>query len=124
MDKNFAHFFQEIGYHPYDLSPRDRKFYLLNDPEFISAYGPIAVEWIPSSGESEFLVTEVDRRKNFIWGLHEKGHPPCLIYPRPHILYENLIMHIYSDFLLDRIFNKYTAEEIYRAIAGNFVLIL
>jgi hypothetical protein len=124
MDKNFAHFLKHKGYHPYELSPRDRKFFYLKDPEFISSYGPIFVEWFPEFRGTEVNVLEVDRRRNFVWGLHEKGHPPCLIYPRPAVLIEEQVRHYYSDYIIDRIFEKYTCEEIYRAIIGNFLLIL
>lgn len=124
MNKNFAHFLKEQGYFPYELSPKDRKFFLIKDPEFISSYGPVAIEWIPKFMGTEVPVLDVDRRRSFIWGLHEKGHPPCLIYPRPSILIEGRVTHYYSDHIIDRIFEKYTPREIYYAIAGNFLLIL
>lgn len=124
MNKNFAHFLKEQGYYPYELSPRDRKFYYLKDPEFISSYGPVFIEWFPKFVGPEIEVLKVNRKKNFIWGLHEKGHPPCLIWPRPPVLIEGKVTHNYFDYIIDRIFAKYTAEEIYRAIVGNFVLIL
>lgn len=129
MDKNFAHFLKQQGYHPYELSPKDRKFYYINDPEFISSYGPVFIEWIPKFMGTEVPVLEVDRKQSFIWGLHEKGHPPCLIYPRPLVLFERekgtgVVTNYYFDHIMDRIFEKYTPSEIYYAIKGNFILIL
>lgn len=122
--QNFAHFLKKEGYHPYELSCKDRKFYYINDPDFISSYGPISIEWIPKFVGTEINVIEVNRKRNFIWGLHEKDHPPCLIYPRPPVLIDGKVTCYYSDYIMDRIFEKYTAEEIYYAIAGNFVLII
>lgn len=51
--------------------------------------------------------------KEIVYGLHEKGHPPTLIYPRPKgIIY---------DVDMDRIFLNFTYEEILQMIEEEFI---
>lgn len=46
-----------------------------------------------------------------IWGLHEQGHPPTLIYPRPQ--------GINFDHQVDRMFAKYSYDEVFNMISNN-----
>lgn len=129
MDRSLPHFLQRIGYHPYEISPKDRMFFSLKDPEFVSAYGPVFVEWFPKYLGPSVPILEVNRSRNIIWGLHEADHHPCLIYPRPNILIESVseeykITNKYSDTMMDRITAKYSPEEIFRAIRSNLILVL
>ena len=106
MDRSLPHFLQRIGYHPYEISPKDRMFFSLKVP-----------------------ILEVNRSRNIIWGLHEADHHPCLIYPRPNILIGNAeeeykVTNRYSDAMMDRITAKYSPEEIFRAIRSKLILIL
>jgi len=85
----------------------------------------------------------------WIFGLHEKGYPPTLIYPRPNIVFKikstedllllrNLGYHKWKkykikDFVLNaqskdvfmqRALKRYTAQEILDAINNNTTLII
>lgn len=44
-NKNFAHFLQQIGYIPYELDMKAQKFFNVKDPDFISSYGPVNIEF-------------------------------------------------------------------------------
>lgn len=129
-NKNFAHFLQQMGYIPYELDMKVQKFFNVKDPDFISSYGPINIEFFPSwLGPEIPLNAVVNRSKNFCYGLHEHGHSPCLIYPRPYVLWTNDLNElrttkIYPDIIMDRIISKYTCEEIYYAIEQNNILIV
>ena len=104
-NKNFAHFLQQMGYIPYELDMKVQKFFNVKDPDFISSYGPINIEFFPSwLGPEIPLNAVVNRSKNFCYGLHEHGHSP--------------------DIIIDRIISKYTCEEIYYAIKQNNILIV
>lgn len=50
-------------------------------------------------------------KKEVVYGLHERGHSPTLIYPRPK--------WVKSDADMDRLFLNYSFEEIYGSLNVN-----
>lgn len=64
----------------------------------------------------------------FIWGLHELGKPPTLIYPRPTIISktENSGIEIFDDYsylddVMNECLNTFSHEDIYQGILNNWI---
>ena len=77
----------------------------------------------------------------FVYGLHEKGHPPCLISPRPTVKVHRKEHNEYVDFYtnelvitektvytevwdasIDIVFEKETIEDIYNACLDKTIV--
>ena len=89
------------------------------------------------------ITTALYKKDNitFVYGLHEKGHPPCLISPRPtvkvyrkerneHIdfytkklvITEKTVYTEAQDASIDVVFEKETIEDIYNACLDKTII--
>jgi hypothetical protein len=105
--KNLISYLLEIGYEKFDYSP-DKGYYKSNKKGDYSSMGKIA----------DYFIKDNDFQNVIIWGLHEAGKPPTLIYPRPNIkVIKNGKRHFdEEDDCMNICLQKETAEDIYKAM--------
>lgn len=124
----FTQVLEEKGYYPYVIDSKKGTFNKCKDPQFFSTYGPVQVEWSKKDIPEQTPCNNINRIEHFIYGLHEISHPPCLIWPRPYVLFASIdcetVTRVYSDSILDRVLEKYTCYEVFDAISNNNILIM
>ncbi len=114
-NKNLISYLLEIGYEKFDYSP-SKGYYKSSRKGDYSSMGKIA----------DYFVKDDNFENVIIWGLHEAGKPPTLIYPRPNITViknkrekDTLISRIHTevwDDSMNTCLQKETVEDIYKAL--------
>ena len=84
----------------------DHRYFYKTDP---------IVDKIKNSGIIGKEITRDFREREIIIGLHEHGHPPTLIAPRPK--------GVEQDIKMDRILAKYSNEEVLNAIFDKSIIL-
>lgn len=124
IDKGYVRY--KISNHSYVI-PKYHSFSTMGDLSYIYFPKEVAEKIMPGN-----IIAEMDREewgKQVSFGLHEKGKPPTLIYPRPRI---NLrVIHNDRVFILDeqfddimnRALDEFTMDEIYAAMLDKEILL-
>lgn len=122
---NIKQYIESIGFTPYILNIKTKKFIKVKITDYISSVGNTCYEYFPNDNlpNEDATIDTIDRSRNWIYGLTDRGHPPFISFPMPKfniLACENIQATQYIVYR--RAQEIYDGEQIYNAVINNIAL--
>ena len=108
----FENYLYEIGYKPYVFDQQNKQ-YVTPKGTYPSTMSILDVVWFKGNCR--------DKNKGIVTGLHGDYKPPTLIYPRPIMTRNGIIIWIMEDDAMNEALRRYTHKEVFEAMYDNTI---